>query len=274
MPRIRQEGKRFGGLAAGCFAAATVYGFGIVMNKGYAFGFLIVLLVVVLGLYVAFTGFMSSREALRAQATSPAPTEPVQTTEVVQATELPDEPTPTPTGASLVLPTPLPGITVTLTAAVLPDETEAPPETASTEPPPPSPTSPPPAQPTDTPPSLVQPPTVAPPSPEYQFRLGGPPGGDPAYPNCCYIFGTVRNAAGSPLEGVAVKAFNEWNDLPPAITKGGGEAGQYNIPIGHDAVTWYVVVVDATGTPISTQVPVNFDLDAAGGYRVDWQRTY
>jgi hypothetical protein len=73
---------------------------------------------------------------------------------------------------------------------------------------------------------------------------------------------------------VLVKAFNEWNDLPPAATKGGGEAGQYNIPIGHDTVSWYVVVVDAGGNRISSQAPVPFDPNVANGYRVDWQRSY
>lgn len=238
------------------------------MNKGYAFGFLIIILVAILGMYVAITGFTSTREALRARPTSPAPTEASQ---VVLPTS---SPTPTATEAALILPTPEPGITATLTAAVLPTESsETPPEAEATEPPQPAPTDPPPAEATDTPQAPVSPPTPAP-SPAYQFRLGGPPGGDPAYASCCYILGTVRDAAGNPLENVQVKAFNEWNDLPPALTKGGGEAGQYNIPIGHDAVTWYVVIVDGAGNYISTQVPVPFEPDAFGAYRVDWQRTY
>jgi hypothetical protein len=221
------------------------------MNKGYAFGFLIVLLVVALGFYVAITGFMSSREALRAQATQPS------STKASQVTRLPTEPLPTATA------------TETAATETYPPTDEPPPaDTAA-----PAPTEPPALQPSDTPTAVAQPPTPAP-EPAYQFRLGGPPSADPNYPNCCYIFGTVRDAAGNPLEGVPVKAFNEWNDLPPAITKGGGEAGQYNIPIGHDAVSWYVVVVDAAGNHISTQAPVPFDPNAANGYRVDWQRSY
>lgn len=238
------------------------------MNKGYAFGFLIVILVVILGMYVAITGFRSSREALLARPTSPPPTE------ATQATALPASPMPTATEAALVLPTPEPGITATLTAAVQPtDSSQTPSEPAATEAPQPTPTSPPPAEPTDTPQTPIAPPTPVP-APAYQFRLGGPPGGDPNYPSCCYIVGTVRDAAGNPLENVQVRAFNEWNDLPPALTKGGGEAGQYNIPIGHDTVTWYIVVVDGAGNDISTQVPVPFEPEAFGAYRVDWQRTY
>ena len=120
--------------------------------------------------------------------------------------------------------------------------------------------------------AVVQPPT--PDSSPYQFRLAGPAAPDPNYAICCYLFGTIRDAAGNGLEGVLVQAFNEWNNLPPAPTKGGGEAGQYNIPIGRDVVTWYVIIVDGNGNPISTQVPIAFDPDVANGFRIDWQRTY
>jgi hypothetical protein len=109
--------------------------------------------------------------------------------------------------------------------------------------------------------------------PAYQFRLGGPPAPDPAYPNCCYIYGTVRGAGGNGLEGIQVQALNEWLTLPPAITKSGGEAGQYYIPLGSDVVTWDVIVVDAAGNQISTKATVNFDPSAANAYRVDWVRT-
>jgi hypothetical protein len=175
------------------------------------------------------------------------------------------------------LPSPVPGITATLTAAVATDvATDVPASPAPAEPteaePPPPPTEAP-AIPSDTPPPVSQPPTPAP-NPAYQFRLAGPASPDPKYPLCCYIYGTVRDAGGTPLEGVQVKAFNEWNDLPPAMTKGGGEAGQYNIPIGRDLVAWYVIIVDAGGNQISSQVQVQFDPDVANGYRVDWQRTY
>jgi len=223
-----------------------------------------VLLVLALGLYVAFTSFTSSREALRAQPSSPA------NTRESAATRPPTEPPPTPTPTFPVIPTPMPGITVTLTAAVSTPVTEPPPPT---EPPAPAPTEPPLIQPTDTAAPIAQPPTPAP-APSYQFRLAGPPSAAPSYPNCCYIFGTVRDAAGNGLEGVQVQAFNEWNTLPPALTKGGGEAGQYNIPIGNDAVNWYIVVVDTAGNHISTQAPVPFDPSTANGFRVDWQRTY
>ena len=238
------------------------------MNKGYAFGFLIVLLVLVLGFYVAYTGFTSSREALRAQPTAPA------ATQVGQASPQPTTPTATETSTPFVIPTPIPGVTLTLTAAVptATSEAGAPPPTAAPA------TQPPATQPPTEPPLPTALPTQAPPTPappqNFQFRLESPPAPDTSFPNCCYLYGTVRDAGGVPLEGVRVQAFNEWNQLPAAVTKGGGEAGQYNIPIGSDAVTWNLVIVDATGNRISTQVPVQFDPAIANGYRINWQRTY
>jgi hypothetical protein len=239
------------------------------MNKTYAFGFLIVLLVIILGMYVALTSFRSTRDALRAQA---ALSEDTPTSE---GSTSPTLPAPTPTETIMVIPTPLPGITATLTAMASAASSESP---TPTEPPAPAPTQPPPTQPapiqpTSTPAQEVRPPTPVP-APAYQFRLAGPPGPDPSYSICCYLFGTVRDATGTGLEGVRIQAFNEWNTLEPAVSKGGGEAGQYNIPIGRDLVNWYIMVVDGAGNQISSQVQIQFDPNAANGYRVDWQRAY
>jgi hypothetical protein len=247
------------------------------MNKGYAFGFLLVLLVVVLGFYVAFTGFVSTRDAVRAQPTAPPPTDAGlalrRPTSAVGSIPIPastdtDEPT---------IPTPIPGLTATLTALAQPEAGEEaatpgpPTEPAEAEPPTPtavrsesSPT-------VTAAPAAGAPPT---PSPIYQFRLEGPPAPDPNYPSCCYIYGTIRDLAGLPLEGIRVQAFNEWITLDPAVSKSGGEAGQYNIPLGQDVVTWDIVIVDAAGNQVSTKATVAFDPSRANGYRVDWLRTY
>jgi len=227
------------------------------MSKGYAFGFLIVLLIVILGLYVAFTGFTSTREAMRAQATA------VPTGQVGQATRAATQVAPTPSATIMTLPAYIPLITDTVTVApTLPPTTEA----AQTDEPPEPTSTPRPATP------AVKPPTAAP-APAFQFRvLSSRP--EPSRNSCCYIFGTVRDANGNPLEGVRIQASNQWNTLPPATTKGGGEAGLYDITIGRDKVTWYVILVDAAGNQISSQAVVNFDTGVAGWYLVDWQRTY
>jgi hypothetical protein len=227
------------------------------MSKGYAFGFLIVLLIVALGLYVAFTGFMSTREALRAQAT------PVPTSQVGQATRVATHVAPTPTATFMALPIFIPLITDTATVApTLPPTTEP---SATPQQPKPSSTPRPTARP-------VKAPTATPVA-AFKFRLRSARP-DPSQPGCCYIFGTIRDAKGNMLEGMLVRASNQWNTLPPATSKGGAETGQYNITIGQDKVTWFVIVVDAAGNQISSQAVVDFDTSVAGWYRVDWERTY
>ena len=230
------------------------------MNKGYSLGFLIVLLVIVLGLYVAITGFMSSREAQQAQSAASA------STEAARPSSTPSRPAPTPTETAIVIPSPVAGITTTMTAVV---STEAPPPTE-----PPAPTEAPPVQPTSTSVVLPSPTPVPVPVPAYMFRLAGPPGPDPNYQFCCYVHGTIKDAAGNGLEGVQVQAFNEWT-TKPALTKGGAELGIYDIPVEHEVViTWYVVIVDQAGTQISPQVQIQWNPDEANGFRIDWQRTY
>lgn len=227
------------------------------MSKGYAFGFLIVLLIVLLGLYVAFTGFMSTRDALRAQAT------PVPTDQVGQVTRAVTQIAPTPTPTIMALPSYIPLITDTVTASPTPPPTAEPSVTPK------------PTRPASTP-RPTTPPTQRPPATPvetFPFRvLSTQP--DPGRPGCCYIFGTIRDAQGNLLEGVLIQASNKWTTLPPATSKGGSETGQYDIPIGQDKLTWYVVLVDASGKPISRQAVVNFDSSVAGWYRVEWQRTY
>ena len=241
------------------------------MNKGYAFGFLLVLLIVILGLYVAFTGFMASREAQRVQS-GPELATPVV---LAPATEVPPSPSPSPGPTMLTLPTLVPGLTATLTAMVVPTDvvpaqvTEPvegePTELAATEPPP--------AMPTDTPQPQLQPPTPAA-VPAFLFRLAGPPTALTDFASCCYILGTVRDAAGNALEGVQVQVSTTWT--PPVIStsKGGVDLGKYDIPIGYDAVTWTVFLVDVAGNQISSQVQIPFDPAVANAYRVDWARTY
>ena len=227
------------------------------MGKGYAFGFLIVVLIVLLGLYVAFTGFMSTREALRAQAT------PVPTGQVAQAARVGTQDAATPTATVMALPDFIPLITDTVTVApTLPPTTE------------PSAT-PKPARPSSTPRPTTRPAKVptATPVEVLQFRLLSTQP-DPSRPGCCYVFGTIRDAKGNPLEGVLIRASNQWTTLSPATSKGGAEIGQYDIPISQDKVTWYVILVDAAGSQISSQAVVNFDASVAGWYRVDWERTY
>lgn len=241
-------------------------------------GFLIIILIVVLGLYVAYTGFVSSRETLRAVPTSEATVGlgQVASTRIAR----------TRTVAAIEMASPAVGVEMTATVSVTPALTMAAmavsPEPELTSVPTARPsatiasqaiaTDVPAAQPAATPEEGSAPATPAP-AVLQQFRLGGPPAADADYPICCYIYGTVRDAAGNGLEGVRVQASNEWTPLAEALTKGGSEIGSYDIPINLAVVNWEIVIVDAAGTQISSKVPVQFDANVANGFRVDWQRS-
>ena len=236
-----------------CGAAAMPALFVGAMNRGYAFGFLIVLVIVLLGLYVAFTGFRAARDAQLAQASA----EPTQRPD--QATRVPTRASLTPSATLQQLSTPLPAATEPLapapTEAGAPAEPAAPPENTAT----PEPT-------------VTLPPTATP-QPAFEFRvLASRP--DPSRGGCCYIFGTVRDAGGNMMEGIRVQLSNQWNAPVVATTKGGTDLGKYDFPIGTDKVAWYVSVVDANGNRISTEAVIQFDVGVAGQYMVDWQRTY
>ncbi len=71
-----------------------------------------------------------------------------------------------------------------------------------------------------------------------------------------------------------MQVANEWNPPIVAITKGGAELGNYDIPINTSVVNWEIALVDAAGNQISTKVQIQFDANAVNGHRVDWQRTY
>jgi hypothetical protein len=222
------------------------------MNKGtgYAFGFLLVLAVVALGFYVAFTSFQSTRAALLAEPTRvPRSATPTQ------------RPTTAPTSTYTPIPTPIPGITLTLTATALPSPT---PTAKGAKP----------AKATKAKPSATPAPTATVPSASsYAFRLAGAPAPE-TEGGCCYIRGTVRDAAGSGLPDIQLQATDEWGNMRTATTKTGTEAGQYDFPITGDKFTYYVKVVDTQGTAISTQAIISFDPDVAPAYRVDWKRNY
>ena len=249
------------------------------MNKGYAFGFLLVLLVVVLGFYVAYTGFTASRETSRLQARTGDTTDDGQA--ATSPTTLPPTLVATPPFSLTLVPQATITSTMTMTLTLEVAETSAPtqppdsaPASSPTAPPsPPTATVGVPEEPDGTATPSNQPPTpVA--DPARQFRLAGPPAADPSYSICCYIFGTVRDAAGNGLEGVQVQASNEWTPAIVAVTKGGSEIGKYDIPINASIQNWDIALIDAAGTQISSEVRIQFDANVATGYRVDWQRTY
>jgi hypothetical protein len=218
-------------------------------NKGYGFAFLIVMVVVAFGLYLAFTTFQGllqgEEPVVQVTPTASLPSIATATPRITRAPDATDTP--------FAVPTP-----------IVPTNTPVPP----TSTPRPRPTQRP-TQPGPTPP----PPTLPPTLPSFPFRsLGLQP--EQATAGCGLLYGYIYDAGGVPMEGVRVKAFNEWLEIPPAVSKGGTDLGKYDLVLGEQAVTWYVVVVDAAGNPLSGQAIVSWNRDEACRYRLDWQRSY
>jgi len=103
----------------------------------------------------------------------------------------------------------------------------------------------------------------------------GPALPDPSHPcpGCplapAFIAGRVMDAAGNPLAGVRLLCYNEWHRYPVVASKGGGE---YDFNITQAETTWYVVVLDESGEPLSPEVAVPFKLSESCRYVLQWQR--
>ena len=222
-------------------------------RKYHAIAFLVVLAIVCLGAYVAVNAILSAgRIPLISLATS-TPTRLIipsgdQTT--VVAGSIPTDtpvvpPTPAVPTATPVLPTPTPApATPTLPVAATPTSTEMPGE-----------------------------PTPIPPG-EYQYMPDGPVRSECGR-SSALIYGWVRDAQDENLEGVRIRVSDQWDNIAEAISKGGNEAGYYDIVRGMETVTWWLVVVDEAGNPLSPVVTIEPAQGAAScWYQLDWQRTY
>ena len=89
------------------------------------------------------------------------------------------------------------------------------------------------------------------------------------------IYGWVRDAHDENLEGVRVRVSDQWGNVAEAISKGGSEAGYYDVVRGMETVTWWVVVIDGAGNPLSPVVTIEpVQGTASCWYQLDWRRTY
>lgn len=175
---------------------------------------------------------------------------------------------PTPTATPTATPSPPPTDTDTPTPTALPSDTPLPP--TSTPPPAREPTA------TSLPPTST--PTTLPPTAtpgHYRFLPAGPALPDPSHPcpGCprapAYIVGRVTDAAGNPLAGVRLSCYNDWYHYPVVASKDGGE---YDVALTQGETTWFVVVVDGDGRPISPVVAVAFRPAESCRYMLDWRR--
>lgn len=227
-------------------------------SKYHAIAFLVVLAIVCLGAYVAVDTILSGGRTPLISLATPTPTRltiPEGDQTMVVPGSIPTDtpvvpPTPAVPTATPVLPTPTPSVTPTpVSVAATPPPTETPSGPA---------------------------PTLAPPT---------PPGGsqymqDGLVRSECgklsaLIYGWVRDAHGEKLEGVRIRVSDQWGNVAEATSKGGNEAGYYDVVRGMETVTWWVEVVDGAGNPLSPTVTIEPIQGSAGcWYQLDWQRTY
>jgi hypothetical protein len=228
-------------------------------SKYQAIVFLVVLAIVCLGAYLAVNAILSGgRTPLISLATST----PTRLT-LPQGDQTEIAPESVPTNTPVAPPTPaVPTATPTLPTSTPMPATPTPVLVAVT------------LTPTETPSGPTS--TPAPPTPlgGYQYMP------DEAVLSECdrasaLIYGWVRDAQGENLEGVRVRVSDQWGNVAEAISKGGDEAGYYDMVRGMEAVTWWVVVVDGAGNPLSPVVTIEPVQDSVGcWYQLNWQRTY
>ena len=228
-------------------------------SKYQAIVFLVVLAIVCLGAYVAVDAILSGgRTPLISLATS-TPTRLILP-EGDQTGIAPDS---IPTDTPVAPPTPA----VPTATPALPTSTPVP------------------ATPTPVLVAVTLTPTETPSGPTSTPAPPTPPGGYQYMPDesvlsecdraSALIYGWVRDAQGENLEGVRVRISDQWGNVAEAISKGGDEAGYYDMVRGMEAVTWWVVVVDGAGNPLSPVVTIEPVQDSVGcWYQLDWQRTY
>ena len=227
-------------------------------SKYQAVAFLVVLAIVCLGAYLAVDAILSGGRTPLISLATPTPTR-LTIPEGDQTVVAPDS---IPTNTPVVPPTPA----VPTATPVLPTSTPVPatptPAVAATP------------TPTETPSGPT--PTPAPPTPPggYQYMPD-----EPVRSECgrasALIYGWVRDAQGENLEGVRVRVSDQWGNVAEAISKGGDETGYYDIVRGMETVTWWVVVVDGAGNPLSPVVTIE-PVEGATScwYQLDWRRTY
>ena len=226
-------------------------------SKYQAIAFLVVLAIVCLGAYVAVDAILSGgRTPLISLATPTRLTIPEGDQTMVAPGSIPTDtpvvpPTPAVPTATPVLPTPTPVPTtptpVPVAATLTPTETPSGPTSTPARPTPPG---------------------------GYQYMPAGPVHSECGRPSAL-IYGWVRDAQGGNLEGVRVRVSDQWGNVAEAISKGGNEAGYYDVVRGMETVTWWVVVVDGAGNPLSPVVTIEpIQGAAACWYQLDWQRTY
>jgi len=172
---------------------------------------------------------------------------------------------PTPTEASAAPTTTVPTATLAPAASATPPAATASPTHTATSTPTSAPTT-----------SSGAP---APSAGSFAFSLDGPVVHDlQAACTAQYLAGYVRDKAGNPLEGVRVRASDQWGNVVTTATKGGPDIGKWDIVLSGTPNVWNLVILDAAGNAISPAVPVPHHQDGeyknACTHLANWRRAW
>lgn len=166
------------------------------------------------------------------------------------ATVLPTyTPTPTDTPVVVVFPTvpqPSPTPTKPPTATPTPTSTATPQPTATSTRVP------------VRPPTATPAPTNTPEGGQYPFKVEAGPTlvSDRSCVSQNIVFGWIKARDGSGLPNMRLRLFPKYGNAPelPAITRGGAEAGYYELTLGASANEWDIYIADEADNQISPQV--------------------
>jgi hypothetical protein len=80
----------------------------------------------------------------------------------------------------------------------------------------------------------------------------------------------VYDASGNGLAWANVRLYNDYGWSASKQSEGPPQFGKYEFTMGFDAGLFHVLVVDASGQPLSAVIDV--DYEPACSQRIDWQR--
>lgn len=89
-----------------------------------------------------------------------------------------------------------------------------------------------------------------------------------------YVMGRVLNEAGAPVGGVVVQMVDQWGNRVTAMSKGGADAGLFDLPIyAGQQLELSVTVLGADGAPASPTIMLRYPPDSGDArcYHVVWQ---
>jgi len=93
-----------------------------------------------------------------------------------------------------------------------------------------------------------------------------------------YIKGTIRDKSQTPLEGIRIRAYDLWGNQVEVLSKGGPDAGKWDIVLGSTPNVWHVVVLDDAGNEISPVALVPHHQEGefkdACTHVVNWRRAW